>query len=173
MKHNYIEKKLNQIDEYLLSIKRNLNDSCYELEVGFRKNWAYKSTKNIQCEVLSEGSNGSLVKIIPKHSEVTVDDLIFYVEKVIETNKKITKMEEEMEKKLAERKKELEDEICKYQEELENFKKRSLSDEDEIEENTDKKDVDENEKKSDKENTDKKDVDEDSNIEEDIVQKIS
>lgn len=169
MKNNYIEKKLNQIEEYLLSIKRNLDDSCYELEVGFRKNWAYKSTKNIECEVINEGSNGCLVKIVPKHSEVTVDDLITYVERVIETNKKITKMEEEMEKKLAERKKELEDEICKYQEELENFKKRSLSDEEDIEE----KNGDENEENSDKENTEKKDDNEDSNIEEDIAQKIS
>ena len=121
-----LENIIAPLDGYLISIKRNVDNAMYELEVGFRKNWVYKSTDDIECDVTLESDNGSLVTISGKHDEITVDNLIEFVKKVIETNQKITEMEERFEEKLAEQRKSLEDEVYKFQNELEEFKSTSF-----------------------------------------------
>lgn len=130
MKKNTIEKSLEKLDGYLISIKRNIETDVYELEVGFRKDWVFKSTKDIECKVDIESDNGTLVTISGKHDEVIVDDLLAYVEKVIETNKKITEMQENFEKELEKKKKQFEEEILKFQEQIDKYRDMSLDGED-------------------------------------------
>lgn len=141
MKKNIIHEKLKSLEGYLISIKRNVETSNYELEVGFRKDWVFKSTKDVDCVVVNETENGKLVTVSGKHDETTIDDLISYVDKVIETNKKITEMQKRFESELEKKKKELEEEIYKFQEQLDEYKDSSLSDDDETSEDEEKNEI--------------------------------
>ena len=80
-----LEKILGKLEGYLMSISRNVETGMYELEVGFRKNWVFKSNEDINCEITIESDSGSMVTISGKHGEVVVDDLVDYVNRVIET----------------------------------------------------------------------------------------
>lgn len=120
--HNTLEK----LDGYLISIKRNVETSMYELEVGFRKNWVFKSTDDIECEVIVKKDSGTLVTIHGKHSEVIIDDLIDFVNKVIDTNKKITEMQDKFEKELEEQKESIANQILKFEESIAEFKDSSF-----------------------------------------------
>jgi hypothetical protein len=131
MTKKVINKALENIDGYLISIKRNVDTGMYELEVGFRKNWVFKSTDDIECEVITETDNGTLLTINGKHDEVVIDDLIDFVNKVIETNKKITEMQEKFEEELQKKKEELANEIMKFEETIEKYKDSSFEDEEE------------------------------------------
>jgi hypothetical protein len=122
-----IHKILENLNGYLISINRNFETEMYELEVGFKKNWVFKSNDNIECSVEKETDSGSLVIISGKHDEVVIDDLVQYVNKVIETNKKITEMQERFEEELKRKKEQLEEEVFKFQEEIDKYKDTSLS----------------------------------------------
>ena len=154
-----LEKILGKLDGYLMSIERNLETSMYELKVGFRKNWVYKSTDDIECEVTIESDNGDIIIISGKHDEVTIDDLIDFVNKVIDTNKKITQMQKEFEDKLEEQKQLIADQILQFDEKIEEMRESSFNNEEEIEPTT----------KSKKNTKEKEDV----FMDEDVVQKIS
>ena len=139
---NTLENILGKLEGYLMSISRNIETGKYELEVGFRKNWVFKSTEDIECEVTIEGDTGSMVIISGKHDEVLVDDLVDYVSKVIETNQRITDMQAEFDKQLEDKKKEIEDQILEFDEKIEEYKNSSLdSINQEDEKNTSKKKV--------------------------------
>lgn len=155
-----LDKILNNLDGYLMSIERNVDTSMYELKVGFRKNWVYKSTDDIECKVIVESENGNIVIISGKHDEVIIDELIDFVNKVIETNKKITQMQEEFEKQMEEEKDKLAEKFMKFEEEIEEMKESSFNDEEEEVEPP---------KKSTKNTKEKEEV----FIDEDVVQKIS
>lgn len=154
-----LEKILGKLDGYLMSIERNLETSMYELKVGFRKNWVYKSTDDIECEVTIESDNGNVVIISGKHDEVTIDDLIEFVNKVIDTNKKITQMQKEFEDKLEEQKQLIADQILQFDEKIEEMRESSFNEEEEVKPTT----------KSKRKTKEKEDV----FIDDDIVQKIS
>lgn len=130
MKNNLIHNKLEKVDGYLINIERNIDNSSYELAVGFRKNWVFKSNNHIECKITSESNNGTLVTISGKHDEVTVDDLIDYVIKVIETNKKITEMQKRHEEEIEKKKEKFAEELLKFEEELEKYKESSFSEND-------------------------------------------
>ena len=122
-----LEKILSKLEGYLMSISRNVDTGLYELEVGFRKNWAFKSNDDIECDITLESDNGSLVTISGKHDEVIVDDLVDYVSRVIETNKQITEMQEELQKQLEDQKQAMEDKIIEFDKKIEKFKETSLA----------------------------------------------
>ena len=124
---------LKKLDGYLISIKRNLDTSMYELEVGFRKNWTFKSTDDIECEILDEFDDGTIVKIYGKHDEVIVDDLIIFINKVIDTNKKITEMQEKFDEELEEQKTEIANKILEFDQSILDFKDSSFDDDNEEE----------------------------------------
>jgi hypothetical protein len=154
-----LDKILKKLDGYLVSIERNLDTDMYELKVGFRKNWVYKSTDDIECDVVIEAETGSVAIISGKHEEVIIDDLVDFVNKVIDTNKKITQMQEEFEDKLEEQKQLIADQILQFEEEIEEMRETSFKDEEEVEPT----------KKSSKNTKEKEEV----FIDEDVVQKIS
>ncbi len=122
-----LEKILSKLDGYLMSITRNIDTGMYELEVGFRKNWVFKSNDDVKCNTTIESDNGSMVTISGKHDEVTIDDLVDYVNRIIETNQKITDMQDKFEKQLEEQKKKIEEQILQFEDEMEEFKESSLS----------------------------------------------
>lgn len=153
---------LEQIDGYLISIKRNIDTSMYELEVGFRKNWVFKSTEDIECDIKVESDNGTLLTISGKHDEVTIDDLIEFVNKVIETNRKITEMQEKFEREMEAEKEKLAEKVMEFEASLDEVKETSFDDKEE-------------KPKQNKKTTKKKTDDSEVSIEDDekLAQKIS
>jgi len=155
-----LDKILNKLDGYLMSIERNLDTGMYELKVGFRKNWVYKSTDDVECKVIVESENGNVVTILGKHDEIIIDDLINFVNRVIETNKKITLMQKEFDEQLEKQKQVLIDQQMEFNEQLDEIKETSFDDYEEDVEPI-------------KENTEEKDETDEVFMDEDVVQKIS
>lgn len=121
-----LEKTLRKIDGYLLSIERNVVEGWYELTVGIPANWAYKSNDTIECETINETEKGDLVKIIPKDKDVVIDDLIEFVNIIIDTNKKIADLQKKLEDELKQRKMDMEEFTAKFLEDIENIKESSF-----------------------------------------------
>ena len=121
-----LERILEKIDGYLMGIERNTDTGNYELTVGIPADWVYKDGDNIGFEVIKESKVGTLLKIFSKKDNVVIDDLIEFVNIVIDTNKKIVEMQEEFEMKLAETRKKLEDEVLGFEEMMEKVKEESF-----------------------------------------------
>jgi hypothetical protein len=121
-----LEKALNKVDGYLLSIKRNTIKGSYEIEVGIPKTWAYKSTDKIECEVIHETKQGDIVKISANKEDVVIDDLIKFVNIIIETNQRIAKMQEDFDKQLEKAKQDLEDQVKSFYEKVDEMKESSF-----------------------------------------------
>jgi hypothetical protein len=109
-----IHNTISPISGYLISIKRNTDGGWYELEIGLPNNWVFKENEDIGCEILSETENGKLIKIFPKFDDVLIDDLIKFVNIIVETNKKIKEKEKEFQKRLEEYKAMLEKEATEH-----------------------------------------------------------
>lgn len=117
-----LEKIFNDITGYLISIERDPQNGYYVLKVALPKNWIYKSTNFIKCDMESELEDGCIINIIPNDSTCVIDDQIQFLNKIIENNNKIIELEKEMMDKLNERKKELEKDIEETYKNIENFK---------------------------------------------------
>jgi len=121
-----IESALEPITGYLISISRNTVNGWYEMEVGIPKGWVFNENKEIKCEVISEPEGGKIIKISPKNSKTVIDDLVLFVEIIIETNAKIAEKEKEFTNKMEEMKGVLEKEAKKFYEELDELKENSF-----------------------------------------------
>lgn len=117
---------LEPLSGYLMSIKRNPIKGWYELEIGLEKSWVYSENKEIGCELITENDEAVLLKIMPKNSKVVVDDLIAFVELIIQTNNKIAEKEKEFAMRMEEMKGILEKEAKNFYEELEVLKESSF-----------------------------------------------
>jgi hypothetical protein len=115
-----LQEALNKIDGYLLSLERDVMKGQYELKVGIPKNWVYESTDNVECEVLKSTKQGDLVKIFSIKEDIVIDDLIEFINIIIDTNQQIA----EMEKK---HKEEQDDAILKMEEEEVAFKEKIVT----------------------------------------------
>jgi hypothetical protein len=122
-----IESALLPITGYLISITRNTVDGWYELEIGIPKGWVYdEHHKDINCEIIDENETGKLIKISPKNNSVEIDDLVIFVEIILEINKKIAEKEREFTDKMQELKGVLENEAKKFYGELDELKVNSF-----------------------------------------------
>lgn len=121
-----VEEALESITGYLISIKRNTINGWYELEVGIPSKWVFDENSDVRCEVLKEVEVGKIIKISPKNDDVCIDDLIFFVEFIIETNRKILEKEEELNKKLEDMKSKMEDVTKTFLIELEDLRDKSF-----------------------------------------------
>jgi hypothetical protein len=121
-----IDTVLQPIVDYLISITRNTQKGWYELEIGLPKKWVFDENDEIGCEILSKLSEGSIVRIFPKNSDILIDDLIAFVEIIIDTNKKIADKEKEFTSRMEEMKNKLEEEAKKFFEELDELKQNSF-----------------------------------------------
>ena len=117
---------LEPITGYLISITRNTIDGWYEIEIGVPKGWVLDENKEIKCEVINENENGKLIKISPKNNKIIVDDLIAFVQIIIQTNGKIAEKEKEFTVKMQKMKGTLEEEAKKFYEELDELKINSF-----------------------------------------------
>ena len=100
-----IEEALNAIEGYLLSIKRDTLNGWYVLEIGLPKDWIYKGNEMINCEEITKTDKGVLLKISPKEVGIKIDDLITFVQLIIDTNSQIVAKEKEFIDKMDEVKK--------------------------------------------------------------------
>lgn len=121
-----IEAALKPTDGYIKSFTRNTIEGWWEVEVGLPKTWVYDENKKIGCEVIFENEVGKLIKIFPKEHNVVVDDLIAFVEIIIETNEKIAEKEKQFTDKMQEMKSLLEKEAKHFYEELDELKENSF-----------------------------------------------
>lgn len=121
-----IESILNPLTGYLISITRNTINGWYELEIGIPANWVFDENEIIECEVLKESEAGKLIKVKPKNLNVVLDDLISFVDVIIETNKRIADKEKQFNDKMEKMKIQLEEEAKKFYKELDELKENSF-----------------------------------------------
>ena len=121
-----VELALEPTNGYINSFTRNTVEGWWELEAGLPANWVYDENSKIGCKIIFENEVGKLVKIFPKKQNVVIDDLINYVEIIIETNKKISEKEKEFTDKMQGMKNLLEEEAKKFYQELEELKEHSF-----------------------------------------------
>lgn len=136
MSDKTIHSKLEKLDGYLISINRNIDTEAYELEVGFRKDWVYKSTSKINCDVIVETENGSRVNISGKDDDVVIDDLIRYVIKVIDKNQDITNLQMKFKEEMEKRKEEFANILLECEKSFDDFDNDETDDEESDDEET-------------------------------------
>ncbi len=122
-----IELILEPITGYLSCIKRNTVDGRYEMEIGIPKGWVFNENKDVKCDILSENDSGKLIKISSKNNNIVIDDLVTFVEIIIETNGKIAEKEKQFTDKMEEMKGMLEKEAKRFYEELDELKENSFN----------------------------------------------
>jgi hypothetical protein len=125
--NNTIDLELQGVTGYLISIKRDTKNGWYELEIGIPKNWVYDENDEIKCEILDESATGKLINVAPKNVDILIDDLIAFVEIIIETNEKIAEKENEFKNKMEEMKGLLEKEAKKFYQELDELRENSFA----------------------------------------------
>jgi hypothetical protein len=122
-----IEQKLEPLEGYFLSFKRDTMNGWYEVEIGLPTGWVFSDSKEIMCEILSENEVGKIILVKPKITSISADDLVAYIETILSTNKKIEQKEKELNERLNEMKKAMEAEASKFYKELESLKDDSLN----------------------------------------------
>ena len=123
---NTIELALQSTNGYINSFTRNTVDGWWELEIGIPKSWVFDENKEIKCEIINQNDIGKLIKIFPKNPDITIDDLIRFVEVIIETNQKISEKEKEFTDKMQEMRGVLEEEAKNFYKELDELKANSF-----------------------------------------------
>lgn len=122
-----IESILEPIIEYFVSFTHNTDEGYVEMEIGIPKGWVFDENEKIKCEILNENENGKLIKISPKNNNIVIDDLIAFVQIIIETNGKIAEKEKQFTDRMAEMKGVLEKEAKKFYEELDELRLNSFN----------------------------------------------
>lgn len=121
------ESILEPIFEYFVSFTHNTDEGCIEMIIGIPKGWVFDENREIKCEILTENENGKLIKISPKNNNIVIDDLITFVQIIIETNGKIAEKEKQFTDRMAEMKGVLEKEAKKFYEELDELRLNSFN----------------------------------------------
>lgn len=121
-----LEKTLNKIDGYLMSIERNTETGKYELTVGIPSEWVYQEGETVGYEVVAESKVGAVLRVFALEEDVVIDDLIEFVNIIIDTNKKIVEMKENFENELAKAREELEKKVLSFEEVLEEMTENSF-----------------------------------------------
>ena len=123
---NTIDSALQPISEYLISISRNTSNGNYELQVGIPNKWVFEDNAEVECEVLKESDVGKLIKVSAKKSKIIIDDLVKFIEIIIQTNEKIAEKEREFTERIGVMKERLEEEAKKFYTELDELKDSSF-----------------------------------------------
>jgi len=121
-----IESALEPINEYFVSLVRNTMEGWYEIEIGIPSNWVFDDNDEIKCEIINQIDVGKVIKISPKVYGVTADDLVSFVEVIIQTNENISAKEKEFTDRMEQMKAQLEKEAKKFYEELDDLKEKSF-----------------------------------------------
>jgi len=121
-----IESAFHPIDGYMSIMERDTVHGWYFLEIGIPKAWVFDENDDINIEILSENDIGKVLKIFPKTDGIVIDDLIAFVQIIIETNERIKEKENEFSSEIEEMKNILEKKAKKHYEELEELKENSF-----------------------------------------------
>lgn len=121
-----VEEALESTNGYIKSFERNTVKGWWEIQIGLPVSWVYDENSEIGCEVIAENEIGKLIKVFPKKNIVVIDDLIDFVEIVINTNKKIAVKEQEFKDKMQEMKSMLEEQAKSFYLELDELKEKSF-----------------------------------------------
>lgn len=121
-----IDEALKSTNGYIKSFTRNALNGWWELEIGLPPKWIFDGNNEIDCEILIENKIGKLIRILPKNQNIVIDDLIKFVEIIIETNQRIVEKEIEFTGRMEEMKLVLENEAKKFYEELDELKINSF-----------------------------------------------
>jgi len=121
-----IESILAPITGYMKSLYRNPQEGWYEMEIAIPKNWVFDENDEIAIEILSENEVGKLLKISPKNLNVVADDLVLFVEIIINTNQKIADKELEFKQQMEDMKNGLEVKAREFFKELDELKENSF-----------------------------------------------
>jgi hypothetical protein len=121
-----IQAALTPTDGYITSFIRNTVEGWWEIEVGLPASWVFDENSKIGCEVTMETDMGKLIKVFPKRNDVVIDDLVAFVEVVIDTNEKIAAKEKEFTDRIQKMKDVLEKEAIEFYEELDELKENSF-----------------------------------------------
>ena len=121
-----IQDAFNLIESNLLLMERNTEKGWFEFEIGIPANWVFDENRQITCEVINETDAGKLIRVAPKNKKITLDDLIRFVEIILETNQKIAEKEKEFTNSMEVMKAELEKKAKQYYEELDKLKEDSF-----------------------------------------------
>lgn len=121
-----IQSALAPTDGYITSFVRNTVEGWWEIEVGLPAGWVYDENSKIGCDVLVENEVGMMIRVFPKVDGVVIDDLVAFVEIVIETNEKIAVKEKEFTDRIQKMKDVLEEEAIHFYEELDELKENSF-----------------------------------------------
>ena len=121
-----IEKALNKLEGYLLSIERDVMKGHYELKVGIPKKWVYESTDKVECEVIHSTKEGDVVKVFALEDDIIIDDLILFVNIIIDTNKQIAEMQEKHKLEKEKTIEKMEAEELAFSKEIEDMAKNSF-----------------------------------------------
>jgi len=124
---NTVDLALQPTNGYIKSFTRNTVEGWWELELGIPKAWVYDENNEIKCEIITQNDIGKLIKISPKNHDVIIDDLIAFVDVIIEINKKISEKEKQFTDKMEEMKGMLEKEAKKFYEELDELRETSFN----------------------------------------------
>ena len=121
-----IESALVSTNGYIKSFTRNTLKGWWELEVGLPPTWVFDENSKIGCEITFENEIGKLIKIFPKKNDIVIDDLISFIEIIIQTNEQIAEKEKQFTDKMQEMKGVLEIEAKKFYQELDELKENSF-----------------------------------------------
>ena len=122
-----VESILEPIKGHLSSIKRDTINGWYELEIGIPTKWVFNQNDEVGIELISENDLGKLLRISPKNENVSIDDLIIFVEIIINTNIKIAEKEKQFADKMEETKEFLEKQAVQFYKELDELRNTSFS----------------------------------------------
>jgi len=123
---NTIDLALQPTTGYIKSFTRNTVEGWWELELGIPKAWVYDENSEVGCEILHQNDIGKLLRVFPKSPSILIDDLVAFVEVIIEINKKISDKEKQFTDKMEEMKGMLEKEAKKFYEELDELRETSF-----------------------------------------------
>ena len=122
-----VEETLKKLDGKLLSIERNTIVGKYELKIGLPKKWVYKSTEEINIKLETETDNAKLLIISSNKDDIVIDDLIDFVNFIIDKNEEIQKKEDEIDNIIKKAKEELESKVKTLYNEVENMRTNSFN----------------------------------------------
>ena len=122
-----IEEGLEPFSGHLLALKRDTLNGWYYLEIGIPKDWIFNDNDFIECENIQKSDEGVMLKIAPKEEGIIVDDLFAFVMLIIQTNSKISKMENEFTDQMAHVKKDLEDQYKDFYKQLQDLREQSFN----------------------------------------------
>ncbi len=121
-----IESALEPIVAYLISMTRDTKKGWYFLTVGIPKGWVFTENNEISCKIVEKLEEGNIIEIAPNNVNIVVDDLVDFVEIIIETNEKIAQKEQEFTNEMQEMKRMLEEKAKRFYEELDELKDNSF-----------------------------------------------